>query len=235
MRQTLCRSVVLATAAVALVGCSSGTKKVASSPTTRVPTTTATTGLATTTTGEATTTTSLDSSNLQDHVIAPPAGYSFASSLGDLNNINTPGGSSGDMSAADVSNLLGIPTAATNLHFQKGYGQFYHYDGSPPNSTVRDLEIDVLEFDGVGDAIAFVQQAADRAVSQFVRASKIATVVAGAPAITVNDNGKAPDGTYQKVLVAAHNNRAVELYYGDTTARPSAFLATVAALEYAKL
>ena len=161
--------------------------------------------------------------------------HSFASSLGDLNNPNTPGGSSGDIAAADISDLLGIPTAATTLHFQRGYGQFYHYDGSPPNSTVRDLEVDVLEFDGPGDATAFVQQAADREVTQSLRASKIAIAVSGAPALTVNDNGKAPDGTYQKVLVAAHKNRAMLLFYGDTSTGPSPFLATVAAQEYGNL
>jgi hypothetical protein len=217
-------------------GCSTGTKRVASSTTVKTTVTATTpTTQATTTSSEATTTTTVNSPNLQDHMIAPPAGYTFAESLGDTTNANLPGGTSGDITASDLNGGLGVPTAATTLHFKLGYDQWYHYDASPPNSTVRALELDLFEFDSATDCAAFVQQAATRAGHLMIRASKAATTVSGAPAITVTDAVKAPDGTYIHALLASNGDRAMELWYGDVAPAPSAFLASVAVQQYAKL
>jgi hypothetical protein len=230
------RSVVVASALVVVVGCSSSGKRVASSLTTRAtaPTTTVTT-TTTTTAPLATTTTTIDNPDLMAHLIDPPAGYEFAGSLGDTQDPNTPGGSSGQIGSSDFSTGLGVPTAATSLHFETGYGQLYHYAASPPNSTVRDLEVDLFQFDGAADAAAFVQQATARAMGESFQPTKTATVVAGLPAVIVNDHGKAPDGTYQKTLIAAHNSRAMQIFYGDTSTAPASLLTDVAALEHAKL
>jgi hypothetical protein len=234
------RSVIVALTGMVVVGCSSGGKRVASSLTTRgAPATTTTTTtraqITTTTTALATTTTTTDNPDLMTHLIDPPAGYEFAASLGNTQDPNTPGGSSGQIGSSDFSTGLGVPAAATTLHFETGYGQFYHYAASPPNSTVRDLEVDLFQFDGAADAAAFVQQATARAMGGFVQPTKTATVVSGLPAFIVNDHGKAPDGTYQKTLIAAHNTRAMQIFYGDTSAAPASFLTDVGALEQAKL
>lgn len=216
---------------VLAVGCSSGSKRAAPSLTTKPAATTATTQ-ATTTTSEATTT---EPATLQDRVIPPPAGYSFAGSLGDPNNPDSAGGVSSDIVPSDFNDLLGVPNAATTLHFQQGYTQFYHYDASPPNSTVRALEIDLFEFDGASDANAFVQQAADRAVALGGDTTKSATTVSGAPAISINAGQADPDGVYDHGLVAANGTRAMQLLYADATAGPSSFLGTIAVSQYPRL
>jgi hypothetical protein len=172
---------------------------------------------------------------LQDHVIAPPSGYSYAFSLGDPNNPNGPGGSSGEVTASDFNTVMGIPNLDTTLHFAQGYEQWYHYDASPPNSPDRSLLIVLLQFDAASNASDFVNQAADRLVSQGAHANKAATTVSGAPAVTVDDTQRSPAGTYGHAFVAGRGQRAMLLYYEDATAGPSAYVASIAPQQYVKL
>jgi hypothetical protein len=225
------RCLIVAALVVLLLSCSSSSKK---APSASGAVSTATTQ-ATTTTSKATTTTSIDSPNLQDHVIAPPPGYSYASSLGDSNNPNSPGGSSGSIADSEFNSAMGIPNAATTLHFVQGYEQWYHFDASPPNSPQRATDIILLEFDTATDASAFVQQAADRFVSQGSHASRAATTVSGAPALTIDDTRQEPDGTYGHAFVAARGKRAMQLIYLDSAAGPSSFLASIAPQQYVRL
>jgi hypothetical protein len=232
------RRCLIAAAAIGLVaGCSTSKKSSSAAATTQVATTTPTT-VATTTTTEPTTTTSstVDTSNLQALVIPPPTGYSFVSSLGDTSsNTNLPGAISGEIGPDEFNQAMGVPNAATTMHFSDGYGQVYHYDASPPNSLARSLEIDLMDFDTPADATAFVPQQAARFVAEGGKPTKTAIIVSGTAAFSVDQALKDPDGLYDHSVVTAKGSVAEVLLYYDSTTGPSAFLATVAADQWAKL
>jgi hypothetical protein len=178
----------------------------------------------------------VDTSNLQALVIPPPTGYRFASSLGDTsNNTNKPGAISGDIDPDAFNQEMGVPNADTTMHFDQGYGQVYHADASPPNSMLRSFEVDLLDFDSPADATAFVPQQAARQVADGQRPTKAAITVSGSPAFSIDDAVKDPDGNYDHALVAAKGSVAMMLFSYDATPGPSAFLATVAAQQWANL
>ena len=226
----------LAVAAVLLAGCSS-TKSLSSTAKATNASTTTTTHVTTSTTSTTvapTTTTVYDSPNLQDHLVSPPTGYTYAADLGNSSNPDSPGGGSGDIPSADFNTSMGIPNASDTLHFQQGYDQFYHYDASQPNSLVRALEIDLFEFDGPNDATTFMGQSVDHIISG-TATKKVSTTVGGAPALVADAVTKDPAGNYDHLVTIAHDNRVEQVFYYDTAPGPSSFLMTIAAQQLAKI
>jgi hypothetical protein len=237
----ICWSLGLAALVVVLAACSSGgrpasnllgAKVTASRPSTTLASTTT---LGSTTTLESTTTTTIYDLNLQDHLVAAPAGYSYASSVGDLSNPNARHLYSGELQTTAINGMLGVPTAARDLHFQTGYAQIYQND-SAPLSVDKAIEVDLYRFDTPADASKFVQQRDRRSIGAIGNPTTTSNVVAGVPgALSVDETTKEPSGLYFHNVLASKGTVAISLWFLDLTRGTSVFLRTLAAQEYAVL